>query len=36
MLPSMSGIVLTALVVLVIIFFLRAVISRYGYGLAPF
>jgi YggT family protein len=35
-LPSMSGIDLTPLVVLLIIFFLRSVISRYGYGLAPF
>lgn len=36
MLPSMSGIDLTPLVVLLIIFFLRSVISRYGYGLVPF
>ncbi|MBI1253500.1 MAG: YggT family protein [Hyphomonas sp.] len=36
MLPSMSGIDLTPLVVLLIIFFLRSVISRYGYSLAPF
>ena len=35
-LPSMSGIDLTPLVVLLIIFFLRSVISRYGYSLAPF
>ena len=35
-LPSMSGIDLTPLVVLLIIFFLRSVISRYGYGLEPF
>jgi YggT family protein len=36
MLPSMSGIDLTPLVVLLIIFFLRSVISRYGYSLVPF
>ncbi|WP_291199730.1 YggT family protein [Hyphomonas sp.] len=36
MLPPMSGIDLTPLVVLLIIFFLRSVISRYGYSLAPF
>lgn len=35
-LPPMSGIDLTPLVVLLIIFFLRSVISRYGYSLAPF
>ncbi|MBA4338804.1 YggT family protein [Hyphomonas sp.] len=35
-LPSMSGIDLTPLVVLLIIFFLRSVISRYGYSLVPF
>ena len=36
MLPPMSGIDLTPLVVLLIIFILRSVISRYGYSLAPF
>lgn len=36
MLPSMSGIDLSPLIVLLIIFFLRSVISRYGYSLAPF
>jgi YggT family protein len=36
MLPPMSGIDLTPLVVLLIIFFLRSVIARYGYSLAPF
>lgn len=36
LLPPMSGIDLTPLVVLLIIFFLRSVISRYGYSLAPF
>jgi len=35
-LPPMSGIDLTPLVVLLLIFFLRSVISRYGYGLVPF
>ena len=35
-LPPMSGIDLTPLVVLLIIFFLRSVISRYGYSLVPF
>ena len=35
-LPPMSGIDLTPLVVLLIIFFLRSVIARYGYSLAPF
>lgn len=36
MLPPMSGLDLTPLVVLLIIFFLRSVIARYGYSLAPF
>jgi len=36
LLPPMSGIDLTPLVVLLIIIFLRSVISRYGYSLAPF
>lgn len=36
MLPPMSGLDLTPLVVLLIIFFLRSVIERYGYSLAPF
>jgi YggT family protein len=36
LLPPMSGIDLTPLVVLLIIFFLRSVIARYGYSLAPF
>jgi YggT family protein len=35
-LPPMSGIDLTPLVVLLLIFFLRSVISRYGYSLVPF
>lgn len=35
-LPPMSGIDLTPLVVLLLIFFLQSVISRYGYGLVPF
>ena len=35
-LPPMSGIDLTPLVVLLMIFFLSSVISRYGYSLAPF
>ncbi|MCU0730660.1 MAG: YggT family protein [Hyphomonas sp.] len=36
MLPPMSGLDLTPLVVLLVIFFLRSVIERYGYSLAPF
>ena len=36
MLPPMSGLDLTPLVVLLIIFFLRQLIARYGYGLVPF
>lgn len=36
MLPPMSGLDLTPLIVLLIIFFLRSVIERYGYSLAPF
>lgn len=35
-LPQMSGIDLTPLVVLLLIFFLQSVISRYGYALVPF
>jgi YggT family protein len=36
LLPPMQGLDLTPLVVLLIIFFLRQVIARYGYGLVPF
>lgn len=36
MLPQMSGLDITPLIVLLIIFFLQQVIVRYGYSLAPF
>ncbi len=36
MLPQMQGLDITPLIVLLIIFFLRSVIARYGYGLVPF
>lgn len=36
MLPQMSGLDLTPLVVLLIIFFIRQIIARYGYSLVPF
>jgi YggT family protein len=36
MLPAMSGIDITPLIVLLIIFFLQQVILRYGYALVPF
>ena len=36
LLPPMQGLDLTPLIVLLIIFFLRQVIARYGYGLVPF
>jgi YggT family protein len=36
MLPQMQGLDLTPLIVLLIIFFLRSVIARYGYGAVPF
>jgi YggT family protein len=36
MLPPMSGIDLTPMVVIVIIIFLQQLISRYGYSIAPF
>ena len=36
MLPSMSGLDITPLIVLLLIFFLQQVITRYGYSLAPF
>lgn len=36
MLPPMSGIDLTPMVVIVIIIFLQKLISRYGYSIAPF
>lgn len=35
-LPSMQGLDLTPMVVLLIIFFLRSIIARYAYGLVPF
>lgn len=35
-LPQMSGLDLTPLVVLLIIFFIRQIIARYGYSLVPF
>lgn len=35
-LPSMQGLDLTPLVVLMIIFFIQQLIVRYGYGLVPF
>jgi YggT family protein len=36
MLPAMSGIDITPLIVLLIIFFIRQLILRYGYSLVPF
>lgn len=36
MLPPMSGLDITPLIVLLIIFFIQQVIIRYGYSLAPF
>ena len=36
LLPQMQGLDITPLIVLLIIFFLRQVIARYGYGLVPF
>ncbi|MFN3912593.1 YggT family protein [Hyphomonas sp.] len=36
MLPSMSGLDISPLIVLLIIFFLQQVIIRYGYAIAPF
>jgi YggT family protein len=36
MLPPMSGIDLTPMVVLLLIFFLQQLIHRYGYSIAPF
>ncbi len=36
MLPAMSGLDISPLIVLLIIFFLQQVILRYGYSLAPF
>lgn len=36
MLPPMSGIDITPLIVLLLIFFLQQVIIRYGYSIAPF
>ncbi|MDX1291245.1 MAG: YggT family protein [Hyphomonas sp.] len=35
-LPPMGGLDLTPMVVLLIIFFLERVITRYGYGMVPF
>ena len=36
LLPSMSGVDISPLIVLLLIFFLQQVIVRYGYALAPF
>lgn len=36
MLPPMSGLDITPLIVLLIIFFIQQIIIRYGYSLAPF
>src|SRR3990167_5940252 len=36
MLPAMSGLDISPLIVLLIIFFLQQVILRYGYSLVPF
>ena len=36
LLPQMGGLDLTPLIVLLILFFLRSLIVRYGYGMVPF